>query len=134
MPEGDKIRDKYCREDPYDITQIKEIKVLNVYPIKSYANYFSDWMKEKGKNIIKVDSVYIDTFNSNPNKYLNENELKYDVIVFGFADCNGNKDLNDKSAKIIGANTILGLSINSSNSCFFLSKIFKKTFNFSMFE
>ena len=103
MPEGDKIRDKYCREDPYDITQIKEIKVLNVYPIKSYANYFSDWMKEKGKNIIKVDSVYIDTFNSNPNKYLNENELKYDVIVFGFADCNGNKDLNDKSSKVTEA-------------------------------
>ena len=29
--------------------------------------------------------------------------MKYDVIVFGFADCNGNKDLNDKSAKVTEA-------------------------------
>ena len=99
-PEGDKIKDSYCNADPYDITKITEIKVLNIYPEEAYKNNFPSWMANYGKDKIKVDTVYINDFNNNYNKYLNDDK-KYDILVFGFADCNGSKDLTAESAKAV---------------------------------
>ena len=83
-----------------DVKCIDEIKVLNVYP--SQAN-FKTWMesgcgdvkgcgKVNGKQVIKVTTTPIANFNSNPGQANN-----YDVIVFGFWDCNNNKDLSTTS-------------------------------------
>lgn len=102
FPGKKKVEDEFCRANDYDITKIKEVKVLNVYPNSSYANYFKNWMNTYGKGIIKVTPVYIGDFNNNPTAYLGtEGEWRYDVIVFGFADCNSSKDLTAKSAKTV---------------------------------
>ena len=88
-----------------DYTNIETVKVLQIYPASGASNQLKQWMETNGygKGIIKVDSVYIDTFNSNPYAYLttdgssvNEN-WKYDVIFFGTWDSNGSKGLNATS-------------------------------------
>ena len=95
-PEENKTKDKYCKVYPYDIKQIKDIKVLNVYPSPSYANNVSGWMDTYGKGLIHVAPVYIKDFNKDPDYYLidDKGDWKYDVVIFGFADCNGGEDLN----------------------------------------
>ena len=52
-----------------------------------------------GKGIIKVDSVYIDTFNANPYGYLKDSNgnWRYDVLLFGTWDCNNHKDISDSA-------------------------------------
>jgi len=115
MDTGYKAIDKYCKADPFSLEQLKEIlteiKVLNVYPNKTYANYVKKWMEESkdaktgeliGKGLIKVTPVFIGDFNANPESYLGTNgQWKYDEIVFGFSDCNSNKDLNAHSAALV---------------------------------
>ena len=101
-PSNEKTKDKYCKVYPYDIKKIKNIKVLNVYPAPAYANNVSSWMSTYGKGLIQVAPVYIDDFNANPEHYLidSEGNWKYDVVIFGFADCNGGKDLNTTSKNL----------------------------------
>ncbi|MBR2709505.1 DUF5057 domain-containing protein, partial [Candidatus Saccharibacteria bacterium] len=84
-----------------------EINVLNVYPDTPGSKVFDAWMAAWGLNEkdpdgtskkIKVDSVPISQFNANPNAYLKDgNNWKYDLLVFGFWDCNNNRDLSQAS-------------------------------------
>lgn len=63
------------------------VKVLQIYP---YTNQLVGWVNAYGQGKITCDSVYIDTFNSNPSMIWG-----YDVIVFGFWDSNNEKDISD---------------------------------------
>lgn len=67
-------------------TSVKEVKVLQVHPIEGAKNQLKTWMETNGygKEIIKVDSVYIDEFNSNPEKCMKDDEgnWKYDELFF----------------------------------------------------
>ena len=105
-----KSKDKYCKAYPFSIEEVKEkidnIKVLNVYPYHStkdiYGNQLKNWMDEYGKGIIEVTPVYIQDFNSNPESYLGTSRnWKYDEVVFGFVDCNGNQDLSSDAAALV---------------------------------
>ena len=103
-PDERKIEDETCKSALYNIDDITEIKVLNVYPNSSYANHLKNWMNQygafNGNQIIKVDIVSIENFNANPYSYLKTSgKWNYDVIVFGFADCNSNKDLSVQAAE-----------------------------------
>lgn len=99
-------KDMRCKADPYfKLTEVLEkipvIKVLNVYPEK--GNNLSTWMSSYGQGKIDVTSVSISTFNANPSNYIKkENDAwSYDEIVFGFWDCNNNKDLTANSASLV---------------------------------
>ncbi len=99
-------KDMRCKADPYfRLTEILEkipvIKVLNVYPEK--GNNLSSWMSSYGQGKIDVTSVSISTFNANPSAYIKKEDDKwsYDEIVFGFWDCNNNKDLTAQSASLV---------------------------------
>ena len=77
----------------FDITTIKNINVLNVYP--NAGNSLQSWMNSYGQGKISVTPVSITDFNNNPNNYLMQNgSYKYDVLVFGFWDANGGNDLS----------------------------------------
>ena len=106
-----------------NFNDVKEVKVLNVYPphstVETYTTWKGEtvtlpisaslkrWMEEPnaenskgyGKGIISVDTVLIDDFNSNPDSYLKNSDgsYKYDVIMFGTLDNNGTKDLSTLS-------------------------------------
>lgn len=77
-----------------------KIKVLNVYPS---GPYLASWMNATvdgsentaGMGIFDIGSVHIADFNSNPKKYLFDENGKwtYDVIFFGSADNNSGYDL-----------------------------------------
>ena len=126
-PKGDKHVDKYCKMLPYDITEIKDIKVLNVYPTHSngtVGNHLKSWMDAYGQGLIKVTPVSIADFNANPNYYLGSApNWNYDEIVFGFVDCNGNKDLTPASAAAVdqylsnGGAAIFGHDTITANGC-----------------
>ena len=70
-----------------------KIRVLNVYP---YMPYLKDWMTTTisgsetpaGMGMFEIDSVYHNDFNSDPEKYLldDQGRWKYDVIFFGASD------------------------------------------------
>lgn len=133
--EGDyayKTPDKYCKADPFSLEElketIKEIKVLNVYPYHSsskiYGNQLQNWMNTYGKGIIKVTPVYIVDFNKNPESYLGtKGNWKYDEVVFGFVDCNGNQDLSVAAASLVddylssGGAAIFGHDTLTNNGC-----------------
>lgn len=101
-PSEEKSKDKYCKANPYDITKIDNIKVLNVYPNKTYANNVSEWLTTYGKGLINVTPVYIADFNASPESYLGKDKAwNYDEIVFGFSDCNNNRDLSNDAAKLV---------------------------------
>lgn len=89
------------------------IKVLNVYP--STGNNLATWMDSYGMGIIKVDEVTLNAFNTNPTSYLKDSDenWKYDVLVFGFWDCNNSQDLNETSAKVVEE------FINAGKGCIF---------------
>ena len=70
-----------------------EVKVLQIAP--SHPQLV-DWVKEYGQGKIKCESVSASSFNRNPNVVWD-----YDVIVFGFADCNGGYDLNQNSRDVV---------------------------------
>ncbi len=120
----DRSVDKYCKVDPYDISQIKNIKVLNVYPNASGANNLKNWMTAYGKGLINVTPVYIDTFNANPATYIGTNgNWNYDEIVFGFWDCNSSKDLSATASALVdeflnrGGAAIFGHDTITANGC-----------------
>ena len=78
------------------------IKVLNVYPLQPY---FSDWLSTTvsdtespaGMGFFDIESVHINSFNTDPYSYLidKSGKWKYDIIAFGASD-NG-PDLNEQS-------------------------------------
>ena len=85
----------------FDINSITNIKVLNVYPNSSYANYVQTWMTNFGMGKITVAPLAIENFNSNPSSYLGTSgNWNYDVIIYGFADSNSSKDISQSAANI----------------------------------
>lgn len=82
----------------------EKVEVLNIYPA---APYLENWMTTTisdtetpaGMGLFDIDSVHWNDFNAAPETYLlDENgSWKYDVLFFGSADCNGNRDLNEAS-------------------------------------
>ncbi len=84
-----------------DYRSVTQVRLLQIYPIDAAANQLKVWMENNGygKGIIKVDSVYIDTFNANPYGYLKDSNRnwRYDVLLFGTWDCNNNKDISDSA-------------------------------------
>lgn len=84
--------------------EIKEIKVLHVYPNDQTKLQLTNWMSDKksGDERIKVIPVSIENFNNDPNSYLGDvGNWKIDVAVFGFWDCNASKDLSAKSSSVL---------------------------------
>lgn len=71
-----------------------EINVLEVYPKRQNLQAWVNDYDELGK--INCNAVSIENFNSDP-----EIAKDYDVIVLGFADSNGKKDLTEESAKVL---------------------------------
>ena len=69
-----------------DYRSVTQVRLLQIYPIDAAANQLKVWMENNGygKGIIKVDSVYIDTFNANPYGYLKDSNgnWKYDVWFY----------------------------------------------------
>ena len=100
-----------------DYTSVKEIKVLQIYPIENAKGQLKTWMETNGygKGIIKVDSVYIDDFNNNPNAYLLKTNGKwnYDVLFLGTWDSNNSKDLSAASKSLTES------YINDGGGCIF---------------
>ena len=84
-----------------DYRSVTQVRLLQIYPIDEAANQLKVWMENNGygKGIIKVDSVYIDTFNANPYGYLKDSNgnWRYDVLLFGTWDCNNHKDISDSA-------------------------------------
>ena len=85
-----------------DYTSVKEIRLLQIYPIEAAKGQLKTWMETNGygKGIMKIDSVSLANYNNNPNSYLKDSSgnWKYDVIFFGTWDSNGsNGDLNSSS-------------------------------------
>lgn len=84
-----------------DYRSVTQVRLLQIYPADGAANQLKVWMEYNGygKGIIKVDSVYIDTFNANPYGYLKDSSgnWKYDVLLFGTWDCNNHKDISDST-------------------------------------
>lgn len=81
------------------------IKVLNVFPDVARSNTLKTWMdglglKDRyGNNLIQVTAVSLGNFNSDPVRYLkNNNDYMYDVIMFGSWDWNASRDLVQRSA------------------------------------
>lgn len=88
-----------------DYTLVDEVKCLQIYPVEDAQNQFKTWMETNGngKGIIKIDSVYIDSFNENPDMYLKDfnGNYKYDVVLLGTWDSNGDKDLTQTSVNSV---------------------------------
>lgn len=85
----------------FDITSITDINVLNVYP--DTGNSLKTWMETNGygKSIIRVTPVSITNFNANPGAYLGSSgKWNYDVVVYGFWDSNGSKDISASAATL----------------------------------
>lgn len=84
-----------------DYRSVTQVRLLQIYPIDAAASQLKVWMENNGygKGIIKVDSVYIDTFNANPYGYLKDSNgnWRYDVLLFGTWDCNNHKDIGDSA-------------------------------------
>lgn len=82
----------------------EKIDVLNVYPTEPYL---AEWMTEPlegedipaGKDLMNITSVNFSDFNSEPEKYMYDEDgsWKYDVIFFGASDCNSGYDLSEES-------------------------------------
>ncbi len=73
----------------------KAVKVLNIYP--DVGDNLQEWMKKFGKGLIDVDKVSIDDFNSQPEKYLKDQNgnYQYDVLMFGSWDHYNYYDLSN---------------------------------------
>ncbi len=86
---------------------IEKVKVLNIYPVKQAENYLKQWMEESldhteqpaGKGLFEIDSVIIENYNAEPDKYLldEDGNYRYDVLMFGTYDSNAYKDLSEAS-------------------------------------
>ena len=81
-----------------DYTLINEVKCLQIYPVTQVSNQLKTWMETNsyGKGIIKIDSVFLNNFNSNPTTYLKDSNgnYKYDVLFFGTYDQASNYDIS----------------------------------------
>lgn len=85
----------------------EKVRVLNIYPTSASKEYLVNWMTETisdseepaGMGLFDIDTVDIKDYNNSPDTYLmNEDGIyKYDVLVFGTADNNGYRDLNEAS-------------------------------------
>lgn len=85
----------------------EKVKVLNIYPTNNSKVYLTEWMTKTigdseepaGMGLFEIDTVSIDDYCKTPDSFLMDEEglYKYDVLVFGTADCNGGWDLNQKS-------------------------------------
>jgi len=85
----------------------EKVKVLNIYPGGGATNCLIDWMETTvsetgepaGKGLFEIDTVYIGSYNRNPDSYLlDENgNYRYDVLMFGTSDSNSGMDLTEKS-------------------------------------
>ncbi len=84
----------------------EKVRVLNVYPNAPSRNNLVDWMNTSieggepaGKGLFEIDTVLIDDYNKEPDRYLvdEEGNYKYDVLYFGAYDCNGYRDLSNMS-------------------------------------
>ena len=88
-----------------DYRSVTQVRLLQIYPIDAAANQLKVWMENNGygKGIIKVDSVYIDTFNANPYGYLKDSNgnWRYDVLLFGTWDANNHKDISDSACNAV---------------------------------
>ena len=99
-------RTNHAGWEPRSIWNEEEhINVLNVYPAGAYLadwmnNTISDTETPAGKGIFDIDSVHISSFNSEPAKYLlnQDGSWKYDVIFFGSSDCNSGYDMSSAAA------------------------------------
>lgn len=100
-----------------DYKSVTNIRLLQIYPHVNVKDLLKTWLVTNGygKGIISVDSVYINDFNSNPNKYLKDSlgDYKYDVIFFGTWDMNFRIDLNSTSK------TAVESYIKSGRGCIF---------------
>ena len=87
-----------------DYTSVKEIKVLQIYPVAEAKDQLKTWMETNGygKGIIRTNAVSILDFNNNPDSYLKDlsGNWKYDVIFFGTWD-GGGSDLTTASTQIV---------------------------------
>lgn len=106
FPGGAKYEDDECKADLYNVNDITSIKVLHVYPHNDVSTKLTEWMNNygsyAGRQIIHVTPVSIEDFNANPKDHLGiSGKWKHDVIVFGFRDCNANKDLSAKAATLV---------------------------------
>ena len=89
-----------------DYKDITSLKLLQIYPCGAADNQCKTWFETNGygKGIIHCDSVYINDYNIDANKYLKDSDgnYKYDVIFFGSWDGyggGGDADLNSNSEK-----------------------------------
>ena len=129
-----------------DYTLVKEVKCLQIYP--NLGNNLYTWMETNGygKGIIKVDSISIDAYNSNPYGYLKDSNgnWKYDVLYFGAYDDNNMKDLSATSASatiafikagrgcIIGHDTIMNGAVHKKPNFCQLAPYINISFNTSI--
>ncbi len=82
--------------------EISRVRVLQIYPHPSAQYQLKTWMESNGygKGLLSVDSVWWDSFMSNPWAYLTTDgsstngNWKYDVIFFGTWDSNNGKEFN----------------------------------------
>lgn len=87
-----------------DYRSISTVRVLHIYPDPDYVNQMKDWVETQGygKGIIKINSVSIEDFNSNPLGAMKDSDglWKYDVIIFGTKDGNNVKDISASAASV----------------------------------
>lgn len=74
-----------------EFDEIRQYKI-NILEVHPGEDHLQNWISEYGLGQIECTSMHIDEFNERPEEMWN-----YDVVAFGFADVNGNKDLNMKS-------------------------------------
>ncbi|MDE7365989.1 MAG: hypothetical protein K2N24_01400 [Lachnospiraceae bacterium] len=85
----------------------EEVRVLNIYPCRPAKDYLIDWMNTPlsdedtpaGQNLFDIDTVLIDDYNAEPDRYLKDEagNYQYDVLFFGTYDSNAFKDLTEEA-------------------------------------
>lgn len=85
----------------------EKVKVLNIYPCYAAKNYLRDWMEKTidqsedsaGKGLFTIDTVFIEDYNKEPDRYLLDakGRFQYDVLMFGTYDANAYQDLTQLS-------------------------------------
>lgn len=104
-PYQDKVFQVYQSKDgtnfkkvSVDWEKVELVRCLQIYPTDEAKNQLQEWIVNTnyGQGKIAVDSIFIDDFNNEPDKYLrNETDWFYHVIFFGTWDSNNDKDMSD---------------------------------------